>query len=393
MPSEATRDRALERPEGALEHTEGALESTEGALHQLRARITAFHGAVNAAAREVSEELERRSREEELKGEQALIELGPFGAGRIDPDRFAQLLGVAEAPLTPAALDVLARANSILSAFPDDPGRHLVDVEAGGDLRDVVKETLAAFGRAYGAARAVEMARAGAFDETKHQHLLGRLPYRLWHRAERQLAPPLVVRVRGEDCVPVGLGEFLDGNLVLVLVAEGPTTPAPLARLITPGTFVMQTADPEALGRLGELEHPAVVLLFDEDRPEQAHFVHDPDGGQTTWQRMTLHRMPSEADVGRGRRVPMWVEELDHLRSLAEAPAQPPAPAQPEAAAEPSVDGGVRTDPGSTPAETADAGSPSRQETDPVDRLAAWLLSQAHLDAPAGSPPEASEEG
>lgn len=348
---------------------------TQGVLGVLRERIDAFHDAVAAAEQEVADEIVRRAGEESIKGEQALIELGPFAVGRIDPDRFAQLLGVAEAPLTPEAVDVLSRADGILRGVHADPDRHVVDVEPGGDLRDAVKGALADFGKAYGAARAVELARAGTFDEVDHAHLLAPLPFRFWHRAERQLAPPLIVRVRGDDCLPVGLGEFLDGNLVLVLIAQGPTTPAPLSRLITPGTFVMQTADPAALSRLGQTDHPGVAILFDEDRPGQAHFVHDPDAGEASWDRLSVDRMPSEAAVGRGRRVPMWVEEVDHLRALAEPPPAP-SPEVPESRP-------VAADPG-TPSLTSAA------PADPVDRLAAWLLSQADLDGAAAT--GASEE-
>ncbi|NNF12122.1 MAG: hypothetical protein HKN72_02795 [Gemmatimonadetes bacterium] len=375
MPSEAVMDRTT--------------DLTGRALDSLKGRIDAFHAAVAAAEREVAAEVLRRTGEEDVKGEQALIELGPFAVGRIDPDRFAQLLGVAEAPLTSEAVDVLSRANSILTGFRAEPERHVVDVEPGGDLRDAVKAALADFGRAYGAARAVELARAGTFDEVAHGHLLGPLPFRLWHRAERQLAPPLIVRVRGEDCLPVGLGEFLDGNLVLVLIAGGPTTPAPLSRLITPGTFVMQTADPESLSRLAETEHPGVAILFDEDRPGQAHFVHDPDAGEATWGRLTVDRMPSEAEVGRGRRVPMWVEEVEHLRALAEAPPAPvstpgtPSVAVPDAV--PQERRAAATKVGAAGGSGVAETSPEPTSVDPVDRLAAWLLSQADLDGPAAS--------
>lgn len=373
------------------EDTGVAPEATEAtpadrALDALKARIDAFHATVAAAEREVSEEISRRVAQESFGGEQALVELGPFAAGRIDADRFSQLLGVADTLLTAEAIDVLGRADAILEDFAVTAADHVVKVEPGGDLRDAVKQALATFGRAYGAARAVEMARAGTFDEAEHGHLLGPLSFRLWNRAERHIAPPLVVSVRGEDCLPAGLGEFLDGNLVLLLVAEGPTTPAPLARLITPGTFVMQTADPDDLDRLAATEHPAVALLFDEEREGQARFVHDPDAGDSSWARLSVEQMPTEADVGRGRRPPAWLEELEHLRALA---TEPPtagqgvgAGASPEG--RPSVDGDVAA--GATGADVT-AGDAS---ADPVDRLAAWLLDRADLDeaGPSADGPE-----
>ncbi|MDX1646657.1 MAG: hypothetical protein R3304_05900 [Longimicrobiales bacterium] len=366
----------------------GAEALTARAVDALQARIDAFREAVATAEQEVSDEIVRGVGAGSFKGEQALIELGPFAVGRIDPERFAQLLGVADEPLTVEAIDVLGRAERVLGEFVATPRGHQVSVEPGGDLRDVVKQALARFGRAYGAARAVEMARAGTFDESEHGHLLGPLPFRLWNRAERQLAPPLVVRVRGDDCLPAGLGEFLDGNLVLLLVAEGPTTPAPLSRLITPGTFVLQTADPEELGLLARTEHPAVALLFDEERPGQAWFVHDPDAGDTSWARLSVSQLPSEPDVGRGRRPPAWLEELEHLRMLATAPLAPArGGGSPETSRSSGADG--VSSPGVQEAtEAADGGS---AEPDPADRLAAWLLSRIPEDGER--PDAAAEEG
>ena len=135
---------------------------------------------------------------------------------------------------------------------------------------------------------------------------------------------PLVIELQGDDCLPAGLGEFLDGTVTLILATSGPTTPAPLARLITPGTMVIQTADPADLAAVSRTEHPAVALLFDQARPEQAHFVHDPDASGAPWGRLTVNQMPDDAEVGRGRRAPTWLEEIVHLRSLATRPGPDP---------------------------------------------------------------------
>lgn len=348
MPSEATKERTDELARRAIE--------------ALAPRIEAFQEAVSAAEREVREDVVRRIGAESFKSEQALVELGSFAVGRIDPERFSRLLGVGDAALTPDAIDVLDRADAILAGLlVGGPGAHLLHVETDGDLRDTVKRALTVLGSAYGAARAAELARAGVFDSSEHEALLGGLPYRLWNRAERRIAPPLIVEVGGHDCLPVGLGEFLDGNLVLVLIATGPTTPAPLSRLITPGTFVMQTTDPAELDRLAESDHPGIALVFDEDRPEQAYFVHDPEAGDTPWERLTVTRMPSEADVGRGPRAPRWVEELTHLRALAREPAGVAA----------SIGGGT----------VGTGGGPdTAPQAAPADRLAAWLLSRTETD-------------
>ena len=291
MPSDSTA------PEAA-----GTLE--QRALAAMQPRIDAFRATVAEAEREVHDEIMHRSGVQSFPEEQALVELGPFALGRIDPARFSMLLGVSETELTPETIDVLSKADAILTGFAQS-SVHTARVEPGGDLRDTVKHALEHLGQAFGAARAVELGRAGMFDLIEHAHLLGPLPFRLWNRAERHLAPPVVVEVAGEDCLPAGLGEFLDGEVKIVLVARGMTTPSPLARLITPGTFVMQTADPTELGKLAATPHAGVALLFDEDRPGQAHFTHDPDAGSTTWDRISVARMPADADVGRGRRAPV----------------------------------------------------------------------------------------
>ena len=75
-----------------------------------------------------------------------------------------------------------------------------------------------------------------------------------------------MVEVEAEDLLPAGLGEFLDGAVKIVLVVRGHTTPAPLARLITPGTYVVQTADAADLEGLARSRHPGVALVFDEVR-------------------------------------------------------------------------------------------------------------------------------
>lgn len=369
--------------------SDATMVTTEGlaqrALEALHSRIAAFRTVVAEAERTVREEVERRRSAEGSESHRVLGELGPFAVGRIDPERFSRLLGAGDTALTPEAVDVLDWADAILRGLGTSDETYRVRVEPGGDVRDVVKQALAGLGRVYGAARAVELARSGVFEEEAHDHLLGAFPFRLWNRAERRLAPPLVVELQGTDCLPVGLGDFLDGDLVLVLVVSGPTTPAPLARLITPGTFVMQTTDPEELGRLAESDHPGIALVFDEDRPEQARFVHDPEAGDTPWERLTVGRMPSEGDVGRGRRAPAWLEELAHLRSLARSPVGAGGAHGPAAAGEAPAG---EAPAGEVPAPGASrAGAPGLHgssengaHTLPADRLAAWLLARTDTD-------------
>jgi hypothetical protein len=323
------------------------------ALESLAPRVEAFHTAVATAEEEIRTYVTHRRGVSEFRAEQALVELGPFAVGRIDPEKFATLLLDVE-DLTPEAAGVMDRAEEILAGFAVGTDFHLVSVPRGGDLRDAVKDALNHVGQVFGASRAVELARSDLFDPDQHNHFLSTLPFRKWNRAERQLAPPLVVELEAEDLLPAGLGEFLDGVVKIVLVVKGPTTPAPLARLITPGTYVVQTADPADLKALARSPHPGVALLFDEERKEQARFVHDPDGGATSGQRLNVGHMPEQPEVGRGRRAPIWLEELAHLQSLARKTA--------------TVAGAEALVP-EVPAEEATS----------ADQLAAWLLSQTDL--------------
>jgi len=391
MPSEPTMDG------GDLRDAAGVDERIDAAVRAVQPRIRRLRHAVKAAEEEVREELNKRVGAERFRDEKALVELGPFALGRVAPERFARLVGVAEPGLAPEAVDVIDRADAVLAAFLDSPWSHVVRVPRGGDLRDVVKESLESFGRVFGAARAVELARSGSFDPNAHGSLLGALPFRLWNRAERELGPPLVVDVSGDDCQPSGLGEFLDGRLALVLVATGSTTPAPLARLITPGTLVMQTADPADLARLEATEHPTIALLFDEDRPSQAHFVHDPDAGDTPLERLAVTRMPSEAHIGRGRRAPVWLEDLAQLRTLSAWPAGASATQGGGGGTGASMTEGGGDGASASVADGAGGRSsraegraksgPSATEEDEgradetsADRLAAWLIARAGLE-------------
>ncbi|HSW31355.1 MAG TPA: hypothetical protein VLH75_17845 [Longimicrobiales bacterium] len=321
------------------------------ALEALGPRVEAFHSAVATAEEEIRSYVTHRRGNAEHRSEQTLAELGPFAAGRIDPAKFAALL-VDVDDLTPEAEGVMERAEHILAEFAVGTDFHLVSVPKGGDLRDAVKEALNHVGQVFGASRAVELARSGVFDPAQHNVFLSGLPFRKWHREERRLAPPLVVELEADDLLPAGLGEFLDGAVKVVLVVKGPTTPAPLARLITPGTYVVQTADPAELGGLARSPHPGVALLFDATRAEQARFVHDPDAGSAPWKRLMVSHMPEQPEVGRGRRTPTWLEELAHLEALARKPAG---------------------------AADVTAASESADETSPADQLAAYLLSRVDL--------------
>ena len=325
------------------------------ALEALQVRVEAFHSAVASAEEEIRSFVTHSRGVSEYRTEQTLVELGPFAVGRIDAEKFATLLLETD-DLTAESETVLERAEQILQSFSVGTDFHTVIVDRGGDLRDAVKEALNHVGQVFGASRAVELARGGLFDPDQHNHFLSALPYRKWNRSERQLAPPLVVEVEADDLLPAGLGEFLDGAVKIVLVVRGHTTPAPLARLITPGTYVVQTSDPADLEAMARSRHPGVALLFEKVVPEPASFVHDPDAGSAPWERLSVSHMPEQPDVGRGRRAPTWLEELAHLQALAKRPA------------------------GLVDADGLGVVESAAVEDTPADQLAAFLLSKIDLD-------------
>jgi hypothetical protein len=125
---------------------------------------------------------------------------------------------------------------------------------------------------------------------------------------------------------------------------------------------------PEVLGL--PAGKPAVVGLFPDAGEATARFVHRPAPpevtGQGTWSRLELEALPPEppkAGLG-GRSAQQLTEELRLLAALAIEPAgsTPGAAAPAEAAPEGEASRAAR--------EGAEASA------DPVDRLAAWLLSK-----------------
>jgi hypothetical protein len=128
-------------------------------------------------------------------------------------------------------------------------------------------------------------------------------------------------------------------------------------RLITPGVLVIQAHDTKELSLLKAWPAAAVGAMV----PGGAvRFTHDPSAGTTPWQRLTL----SPAADARLARVGglTGAQQSEELRQLEALAAPPPAVTV------------------TAPAAAAASGP----ETDPIDRLAAWLLQQAQI-APSGA--------
>ncbi len=308
-----------------------------------------FHSAVVSAAGEVEAYLMSHRSAGDGRGKAVSAELGVFGSERIDADRFAALL-TEEGPLDEATIAVLRKSLAVLrevASAGDAPYR--IDVAPGGDLTGAVDATLADVGSAFGAARVAEMARSGRGATAREDPARG-WAFARWNRAEREIAPPLVIEVDGGDLLVAGLGTFLDGRQKLVLVVRGPAPVAPLARLITPGVFVMQTNDTADLVRFAAFEGPGIAALVPEGA---ALFTHDP----ARTPRLTITHMPEEPVRRVVGRVSVFLqnEELKQLELLRVAGAEAEA----------------LTGQG--------AGAGTAKAAAPADMLAALLMQQANL--------------
>lgn len=363
-------DTASEAPAAPASPASTATAATAGdpvaaALEAVAGARSAFRSVVATTAEDVRSFLQARTTPPEGRAERAALELGRMGPSHIDPERFSALLGEEEV-LDAQSLKVVEEARRILAEVADaDDDLYRRSVERGGDLRGAVDTALAEAGRAFGAARAVTLVRKGGYRPDDDWELLHPLPFRRWSRAEREVAPPLVVRVAGRDLVPGGLSEFLDGSLKLVLVVEGPSPLAPLARLVCPGVFVLQTSDPAELALLADVEGPAVAALLP---PEAVRFRFDPRKGDGVARGLELDGLPDTLDATPGMALSAsqqardlaTLRELIRFRDGATAPRTAPAA------------NGATSDEAATGLEAPPAGSPA-------DRLAAWLLKKADL--------------
>ncbi|MEN8144281.1 MAG: hypothetical protein ABFS14_04960 [Gemmatimonadota bacterium] len=343
----------------------------DGALEAVRAGMEEFHSALATAVEEIRAFLARHKDAGRDPGERVAAELGAFGFGRIDPDRFSTLLAPPES-LEATHLRHVERALAILSAA-EAKGLGLLRarVPEGGSLQETVERALTEAGRAFGVVRSIAPVldgRSAALDPTD---LENGYPFQLWSRAERAMAPPLVIEVSGSDLRVNGLADFLDGVQKIVLVVRGAAPPAPLARLLSPRVLIVQGSDPAALGRLATFDGPAVAALGSEDL---VPFVHDPDLGATYGERISvIDSLPASDSLKRLGSISALQQsaDLEHLQELASslpAVSSPGGPAR--ATPGPSVETGPAAEarPPETPAAPA--------EPDPVDQLAGWLLQQ-----------------
>ncbi len=320
MPSEQTTRDALAAVAAARDDYRSALVGT---ADQLRGLLLAQTGSGDQAL------------------SRAASELGSFAAGHIDVERFASLFQP-DRSLDEASRAHLERAAETLESLAAaDDDLFVIDVPAGGDLGESVRRALGESGRAFGAARTAELARTQRFKDEEHRRWIDRFPPESWSDREREIAPPLVVRLRGKELRVGGLADLLDGSQKIVLIVEGKAPPAALVRCITPGVHVLQTSDPEALARIASTAGPAIAALVPEDA---ARFEHRPGETGSAGLRLTVEFLPDEEPNRPIGRISAFQqnEELGQLRALAGAvPAIEGSPAGSARGSEPATDADV----------------------------------------------------
>ena len=328
----------------------------EIALRALAGPIERYRSAVVTTVEEVRGYLQTQQSQQSAGLSAVAAGLGQFAGGRIDFERFAHFTSdggsedLGTLKKVEKAFDILR----VLAAGEDDLFH--VKLKPGGRLRDAVAGRMAEIGRGFAAARVAGMATTGRLGSDNESGLLDPLGFERWNELERRLAPALLVELDGADLHAGDLAEFLDGAVKIVLVVLGETAPAPLVRLITPSTFVVQTASEQGLDRFAQFEGPGVAALVGEGT---AQFIHDPTRGEHPWERIELLHVPEKGPKQRlgGMSKEQQKAELEQLLALAQAPGA-------EAAAEGAA---------------AEAAAPAGTVASQVDKLAAWLLSQADL--------------
>lgn len=273
--------------------------------------------------------------------------LGAFASGRIDPERFA-LVSAGADPLDAAGRDAVGHVVQLLEDILSASEEQLVvTVAPAGSAAVAIRARLAGLGTAFAAARILDLVKRHGYDRARHGSPSDGFPFERWTAAERALAPPLVVRLDGTSLDAPELAPLVDGRVHLLLVVDGPTSPAPLARIISPGALIAQVDDVSSLGGLAGFDGPAVIAVM---QGQEARFVHDPRAGSSLWSRIRVDRMPTvppRKTLG-SRSAWQQRDDLAHLKALVE----PPRLAHSAAGA-------------------------GNGHVDPADRLTAWLIEQS----------------
>jgi hypothetical protein len=314
-------------------------EKTACALNAVRSRIDQFHAALTITSEQVRGLLSGSTDTEADRSEA----LGFFAKGKVNMDRFNAFAPKAPRIEADAEAPVRAAYEVLKSLLAEGDDLFIINMDEGRGLGHTLSVRLASIGRAFAAARIVDLAKNGAYKEDKHAATLERFPYATWNSSERALAPALVVNVSGEDFKPSSVVPLLDTNMKILFNVRGDAPAAALSRVISPRVFVQQITGEPDLKAFTAYNGIAVAAFL----PETAvSFVHDPSAGSTTYERFTSISFPKEVrkrPIG-GISPAQQAEDYTLLESL------------------------------SVPPEIA-GDAPS----DPAGKLSAWLLSQTNL--------------
>ena len=309
------------------------------ALDAVRSRIDQFHSALIVTSDQVRGLLAGSGKTAEDQNET----LGFFAKGKMNMERFASFAPKAPRIEAEAEAPVRAAQEVLKSLLREGDDLFVIKATAGRGLGHQLGVRLAHIGRAFAAARVVDLAKNGAYKEDKHAATLERFPYAHWNSSERALAPALIVEVSGEDFKPSAIVPLLDTNMKIIFNVTGDAPAAALSRVISPRVFVQQETGDENLEAFTAYKGIAVAAFL----PDTAvNFVHDPSAGSTTYERFVSITFPKEVRkraIG-GISPAQQAEDYTLLQSL------------------------------SVPPEIA-----GEAASDPAGKLSAWLLSQTDL--------------
>jgi len=167
------------------------------ALDAIRPRIEQFHSALTVTADQVRGLLAGSGNAEDDQSEA----LGFFAKGKVNIERFASFTPRAARIDAAAEAPIRAAQEVLKSLLAQGDELFIIQTEEGKGLGHQLSVRLASIGRAFAAARVIDMAKSGAYKEDKHAATLERFPYAMWNSSERALAPALVVNVSGADRV------------------------------------------------------------------------------------------------------------------------------------------------------------------------------------------------
>lgn len=314
-------------------------EKNACALDAVRTRIDQFHAALTVTSGQVRGMLSASNNTEEDRSET----LGFFAKGKVNLERFNSFAPKTRRIEADAEAPVRAAYEVLKSLLAEGDNLFIIDMDEGKGLGHSLSVRLASIGRAFAAARVVDLAKNGAYKEDKHAATLERFPYAMWNSSERALAPALVVNVSGEDFKPSSVVPLLDTNMKIIFNVSGDAPAAALSRVISPRVFVQQITGEPDLKAFTAYKGIAVAAFL----PDTAvSFIHDPSAGSTTYERFVSISFPKEVrkrPIG-GISPAQQAEDYSLLESL------------------------------SVPPEIA-----GEAASDPAGKLSAWLLSQTNL--------------